>query len=371
MKGLENVGGQPPLLMDLSQSDSGGLFKTWAFSLLLHIILIIFLILTLKTGIKKSGSSVYRVTIQPLSPQTISNPYPLQALPPPQPVLSKTQIEKEEEKKPKEEIPQKEPIKEPKQLPQHQAEEQTIKKPIPLPMASTPTPNIDSNLEKEHNLPISLALPPEGTNKNTFSELSAEEETGTGTGKGTGIGGSASSSSVEGQGTGQEGSRRGGPGVGPGRGSSGWGVSGKEPGTGSGIPGLRGSGKGTGTGTGSGTGSGTGTGTGTGKGGQRGGSGVGRSGVSSPGYAENPKPFYPPEARQKGYEGEVLLKVEVLSNGRVGEVELKKSSGHEILDQSALDTIKKWRFIPAKKGGVAIPSWVTIPFKFQLREPSF
>jgi len=366
MKGLQNLGDQSRLLMDLSQSDSGGLFKTWVFSLLLHIILVIFLILTLKMGIKKSGSSVYRVTIQPLSPQTISNPYPLQALPPPQPVFSKAQIEKEEEKKPKEEIAQKEPIKEPKQLPQHRAEEQTIQKPIPLPMASTPTSNIDSNLEKEHNLPISLALPPEETNKNTFSELSPEEETGTGTGKGTGIGGPLSRSSVEGQGTGQEGSRWGGPGEGPGRGSSGWAISGKEPGTGSGIPAPRGSGKGTGTGTGTGTGAGIGTGTGTGKGGQRGGSGVGRSGVSSPGYGENPKPVYPLEARQKGHEGKVVLTVEILPNGRVGEVQVDKSSGYETLDHSAVETVKKWKFIPAKKGGVAIPCWVNIPFKFQL-----
>ncbi len=102
MKGLQNVGDQPRLLMDLSQSDSGGLFKTWVFSLFLHIVFIISLILYLKTGIKKGDSACYRVTIKPLSPQSISNPYPLQALPPPQPVFSKTQIQEEEEKKPKE-----------------------------------------------------------------------------------------------------------------------------------------------------------------------------------------------------------------------------------------------------------------------------
>jgi protein TonB len=93
--------------------------------------------------------------------------------------------------------------------------------------------------------------------------------------------------------------------------------------------------------------------------------------VSSPRYGENPKPVYPLEARQKEYQGEVLLKVEVLQNGRVGEVEVEKSSGYEVLDQSALATVKKWRFIPAKKGGVAIPCWVNIPFKFQLRDISF
>jgi protein TonB len=58
--------------------------------------------------------------------------------------------------------------------------------------------------------------------------------------------------------------------------------------------------------------------------------------------------------------------VEVLPNGRVGDVLVKESSDYEVLDQSALETLKKWRFIPAQKGGVAIPCWVNIPIKFQL-----
>jgi len=86
-----------------------------------------------------------------------------------------------------------------------------------------------------------------------------------------------------------------------------------------------------------------------------------------PRYVENPKPFYPGEARTKGYQGEVLLKVEILSNGRVGQVEVKKSSGHEILDRSALSAVKQWKFTPAKRGETAISAWVNIPIKFQLQ----
>jgi protein TonB len=59
--------------------------------------------------------------------------------------------------------------------------------------------------------------------------------------------------------------------------------------------------------------------------------------------------------------------VEVLANGRVGRVELKKSSGYEILDRSALNAVKEWKFIPANKGNGSIPSWVNIPIKFQLQ----
>ena len=86
-----------------------------------------------------------------------------------------------------------------------------------------------------------------------------------------------------------------------------------------------------------------------------------------PKYAENPKPFYPREARKKGFQGEVVLKVEVLSNGLVGQVEVKKSSGHEILDRSALSAVKHWKFFPAKRGEIAIAFWVNIPVKFQLQ----
>ena len=86
-----------------------------------------------------------------------------------------------------------------------------------------------------------------------------------------------------------------------------------------------------------------------------------------PKYAENPKPIYPQEARKKGYEGEVVLRVEVLQNGRVGQIDVKKSSGYELLDRSALTTVKQWKFVPAKKGEEAIPLWVNIPVKFQLQ----
>ncbi len=86
-----------------------------------------------------------------------------------------------------------------------------------------------------------------------------------------------------------------------------------------------------------------------------------------PKYVENPKPAYPREARKKGYQGEVVLKVEILSSGRVGQMEVKKSSGHDILDHSALAAVKQWKFLPAKRGENAIPFWVNIPIKFQLQ----
>ncbi len=97
-----------------------------------------------------------------------------------------------------------------------------------------------------------------------------------------------------------------------------------------------------------------------------GGSGNGGMGVPRPRSAENPDPVYPSEARKKGYQGVVMLRVEVLTSGLVGRIEVKKSSGYEVLDQSALAAVKKWKFVPAKKEDVAVSVWVSIPIKFHL-----
>ena len=85
-----------------------------------------------------------------------------------------------------------------------------------------------------------------------------------------------------------------------------------------------------------------------------------------PRYLRNPKPLYPEEARKKGYDGEVMLRVEVLPNGQVGQIELQRSSGYDLLDRSALGAVRQWRFLPAKKGETHVSSWVHVPIKFQL-----
>ena len=85
-----------------------------------------------------------------------------------------------------------------------------------------------------------------------------------------------------------------------------------------------------------------------------------------PRYLRNPKPVYPEEAREKGYGGEVMLRVEVLPTGEVGRIELQRSSGYDLLDRSALGAVRRWRFLPAKNGEIHVSSWVHVPIKFQL-----
>lgn len=88
--------------------------------------------------------------------------------------------------------------------------------------------------------------------------------------------------------------------------------------------------------------------------------------LAYPDYKINPKPKYPLIARKRGHEGEVLLKVWVLEDGSVGELKLEKPSGYSVLDESALNSVRNWIFVPGKRNGIPIRSWVTIPIKFQL-----
>jgi len=80
----------------------------------------------------------------------------------------------------------------------------------------------------------------------------------------------------------------------------------------------------------------------------------------------NPKPPYPLAARRRGLEGRVLLAAHVRADGRCAEVRLRASSGHELLDAIALDTVRRWRFLPARRGDAAVDSWVEIPISFKL-----
>lgn len=92
------------------------------------------------------------------------------------------------------------------------------------------------------------------------------------------------------------------------------------------------------------------------------------SSVALPLYRENPPPGYPAVARQQGYEGVVLVKVEVLTNGRVGQTVVRKSSGYAILDQAAVNAVKTWKFEPAKKSGIPYKTWAELPIKFVISD---
>ena len=74
-------------------------------------------------------------------------------------------------------------------------------------------------------------------------------------------------------------------------------------------------------------------------------------------WSGNTPPPYPVMARRMGEEGEVRLDVHVGPDGGVLEVRLKKSSGSRLLDQTTIETVKKWRFSPATIDGRPVAEW--------------
>lgn len=84
-------------------------------------------------------------------------------------------------------------------------------------------------------------------------------------------------------------------------------------------------------------------------------------------YLNNPAPQYPAVSRRLGEEGRVILRVFVDERGLPARVELRSSSSHERLDNVALETVKHWKFVPARRGDQAISAWVLVPISFSLR----
>jgi protein TonB len=89
--------------------------------------------------------------------------------------------------------------------------------------------------------------------------------------------------------------------------------------------------------------------------------------VAMPRYHDNRRPAYPLAARRNGYEGTIVLTVQVLSSGGVGDLRIKKSSGYEILDQSAQEAVRQWHFEPGRRMGQPVTTWVEIPIRFVLK----
>jgi periplasmic protein TonB len=83
-------------------------------------------------------------------------------------------------------------------------------------------------------------------------------------------------------------------------------------------------------------------------------------------YLDNPPPAYPPLSRRAGEQGRVLLRVLVNPGGRAEEVEVRASSGYSRLDDTARQTVRRWKFVPAKRGSEPVPGWVVIPISFRL-----
>jgi periplasmic protein TonB len=83
-------------------------------------------------------------------------------------------------------------------------------------------------------------------------------------------------------------------------------------------------------------------------------------------YLRNPPPVYPAEAKRNRQQGVAFFRVVVSAAGQAESVTLIKSSGHRMLDNSALEAVRKWKFHPGTIGGVKVSSTVKVPVRFRL-----
>jgi len=88
----------------------------------------------------------------------------------------------------------------------------------------------------------------------------------------------------------------------------------------------------------------------------------------SGGGLSNVAPRYPYLARRRGQEGRVVLRVQVTADGEAAAVQLRQSSGYRLLDKAAVEAVKTWRFVPARRGGLAVAGSVEVPVSFKLRD---
>jgi protein TonB len=87
-------------------------------------------------------------------------------------------------------------------------------------------------------------------------------------------------------------------------------------------------------------------------------------------YLQNPAPRYPLMARRRGEQGTVTLRVLVTRDGIPARVSVERTSGSGHLDSAALETVKTWRFTPARAGSEPIEAWVLVPVVFRLEGTS-
>ncbi len=93
-----------------------------------------------------------------------------------------------------------------------------------------------------------------------------------------------------------------------------------------------------------------------------------KSGAQPPQILRRIDPVYPEQARRQGWEGRVVVRLEVLPSGVAGSIGIERSSGYPLLDEAAVQAIRAWRFVPAQDtaSGLPIPCTTTIPLVFRL-----
>lgn len=83
-------------------------------------------------------------------------------------------------------------------------------------------------------------------------------------------------------------------------------------------------------------------------------------------YLSNPQPPYPPLSKRLGEQGRVVVRVHISTDGIATRAEVQKSSGFPRLDETAVQTVLRWRYVPGKRAGVPEAMWYSVPVTFVL-----
>jgi TonB family protein len=84
----------------------------------------------------------------------------------------------------------------------------------------------------------------------------------------------------------------------------------------------------------------------------------------------NPGFTFPRRAMYLGLSGKVVVRVEVLPDGRTGRMWIKHSSGSALLDEDAKSQLSRWHFVPMSRNGRHVTAWVDVPVDYRLKEGS-
>ena len=78
------------------------------------------------------------------------------------------------------------------------------------------------------------------------------------------------------------------------------------------------------------------------------------------------RPVYPESARRAGVQGTTLLRIHIETDGRVSDVSVARSAGHQALDEAAAEAVRRWRFEPALNAAGPVSMWAVVPVEFRI-----
>jgi periplasmic protein TonB len=79
------------------------------------------------------------------------------------------------------------------------------------------------------------------------------------------------------------------------------------------------------------------------------------------------QPPYPPQLLRTGVEGKAVVRVLIGIDGRVKQVAIIAADDPLFVDATERQALRKWRFKPATRDGVAIESWKQMTVRFEIR----